>query len=92
MKVIVSPRAQRDFAAQVQWLSEHSPRTGRRAVTRIVEVLDLLSEFPDLGVEIASAVREKQVQFGRDGFVIRYRRTGGTIIVQRIFHSRQNRD
>lgn len=72
--------------------SEHSPQTGRRAATRIVEILDLLSEFPDLGVEIAAAARQNQVQFGRDGFVIRYRRKGGTIIVQRIFHSRQDRD
>lgn len=92
MKVIVSRTAQRDFAAQVRWLHDHSPQVGRRAADKIVETLDLLSDFPDLGAEVAVGVREKQLRFGRDGFVIRYRRTAEKVIVLRIYHSRQDRD
>lgn len=91
MKVILSPRAQQDFEAQVQWLHQHSPSAGRAAAFRIVEMIDLLGHFPDLGVVGSGAIREKQVQFGRDGFVIRYRRSERTITVLRIFHSRQDR-
>jgi len=91
MKVILSPRAQQDFETQVQWLYQHSPNAGRAAAIRIVEMIDLLGHFPDLGFAVSGAIREKQVQFGRDGFVIRYRRSERTIMVLRIFHSRQAR-
>lgn len=91
MKVILSPRAELDFETQVRWLAEHSPAAGRAAAMRIVEVIDLLADFPELGMVIHEDVREKLVQFGRDGFVIRYRRTDQTLIVVRIFHSRQDR-
>ena len=91
MKVILSPRAELDFEAQVRWLSLHSPTAGRTAALRIVEVIDLLSDFPHIGMVVRGEVREKQVQFGRDGFVIRYRQSGGTLVVLRIFHSRQGR-
>lgn len=91
MKVILSRKAELDFAAQVRWLNQHSPAAGRSAALRIVEVIDLLSDFPDMGTVVGSEMREKTVQFGRDGFVIRYRRSGQTLTVLRIFHSRQNR-
>lgn len=91
MKVILSPRAELDFEAQVKWLHLHSPDAGRAAAIRIVEVIDLLADFPDLGISIRGTIREKHVQFGRDGFVIRYRRADRKVTVIRIFHSRQDR-
>ena len=91
MKVILSPKAELDFEAQMRWLNKHSPTAGRSAALRIVEVIDLLADFPDMGMVVSPGVREKTVQFGRDGFVIRYRRSGRTLFVQRIFHSRQDR-
>lgn len=91
MRVILSPKAELDFETQVRWLNQHSPAAGRSAALRIVEVIDLLSDFPDMGTVVSPGVREKTVQFGRDGFVIRYRRSGRTLFVQRIFHSRQDR-
>lgn len=91
MKVILSPQAELDFEAQVRWLKEHSPTAGRSAALRIVEIIDLLSDFPDMGTVVGAGVREKTVPFGRDGFVIRYRRSGRTLVVQRVFHGRQDR-
>ena len=91
MKVILSRRAELDFEAQVRWLYQHSPKAGRAAALRIVEVIDLLADFPDIGTAVDGGVREKQVQFGRDGFLIQYRWSGQTLIVLRIFHSRQDR-
>lgn len=91
MRVILSPHAQLDFEAQVKWLKLHSPAAGREAAVRIVDLISLLSDFPDLGRIMHGNIREKRVQFGRDGFVIRYRRSRDTITVLRIFHSRQDR-
>ncbi len=91
MTVIISERAERDFATQIRWLSEHSPQAGKRAALRILHVLDLLEEYPNLGIELTRTLREKHVRFGRDGFVIRYSRQAGDIIVHRIFHTRQLR-
>lgn len=92
MTVIVSDRAQRDFATQIRWLNENSPQAGKRAASRILHLLDLLEEFPNLGVELTRTLREKHIRFGRDGFVVRYSRRADDIIVHRIFHTRQLRD
>ena len=91
MIVIISDRAERDFATQIQWLHDRSPKAGERAARRILDVIDLLEQFPDLGERLRGTIREKHVKFGKDGFVIRYRRGETTIIVMRIFHSRQDR-
>lgn len=91
MKVVLSPRAELDFETQVRWLAAHSPSAGRAAALKIVETIDLLVEFPDIGLAVHGGCREKQVQFGRDEFVIRYRRTGDAVIILRIFHGRQDR-
>jgi plasmid stabilization system protein ParE len=91
MKVILAPRAELDFQTQVAWLKLHSPAAGRKAALRIVEMIDLLADFPQLGLGMNSRTREKQFQFGRDGFVIRYRLEDDALIVMRIFHSRQDR-
>ena len=91
MKVTVTPQAERDFGAQVRWLHEHSPRAGRKASEQIVRALDLLADFPELGIEVGTGLREKHVRFGRDGFVIRYRIGVLTVTVLRIFHGSQDR-
>ena len=52
MKVILSPRAELDLEAQVRWLHLHSSSAGRTAALRIVEVIDLLSDFPDIGMVV----------------------------------------
>lgn len=54
-------------------------------------MIDLLADFPQLGSVVHGQVRDKQFQFGRDGFVVRYRLTEDALIVLRIFHSRQDR-
>lgn len=91
MKVILSPRAELDFEAQVKWLRQHSPDTGRRAADSIVRTLDLLTDFPEIGPAVSRGLREKHVEFGRDGFVIRYRVHQDHVRIMRILHGRQDR-
>lgn len=91
MKVRVSARAKRDFEALIDWLAERAPDAARRAARTIFAAVDLLGDFPDIGMGNSAGWREKHVQFGRDGFVIRYRRTSRQVTILRIFHSRQDR-
>ncbi len=80
-----------DLRRQIDWLSEQSPKAGRKAVDRIFATISLLSDFPYLGETLTGSLREKQVRFGRDGFIIRYDVRPDHVLVERIFHSRQNR-
>jgi len=91
MNVRISRRARRDFDALIDWLAERAPDASRRAAHNIFAVVDLLGDFPDLGIGDPNDWREKHVQFGRDGFVIRYRCTERQVTILRIFHTRQDR-
>ena len=75
----------------MDWLQERSPKAGRKAVDRIFATISLLQDFPHLGQALTESVREKQVRFGRDGFVIRYEVRPDEVFVERIFHTRQDR-
>ncbi len=91
MRVRLSHAARVDLRRQIDWLSEQSPKAGRKAVDRIFAMVSLLSDFPYLGERLSGSVREKQVRFGRDGFVIRYDVRPDEVFVERIFHTRQDR-
>ncbi len=91
MKVRLTPAAQRDFAAQVAWLKDRSPSAGRHAAKAIVEALDTLQTYPDIGPTIDMDHREKYVRFGGYGFVITYERRDSFILVTRIYHGAQDR-
>lgn len=91
MRVKLTPQAQRDFAAQIDWLKERSPAAGRRAAKAIVEALDVLREFPASGSSVEIELREKAVRFGLYGYVIEYERHPATIYVTRIYHGARDR-
>ncbi|HEV7352527.1 MAG TPA: type II toxin-antitoxin system RelE/ParE family toxin [Brevundimonas sp.] len=91
MKVRLSRRAERDLAAQVDWLAQRSPPAARRALAQILGVIDLLEEHPLIGAATSRGWREKAVRFGRDGYVVCYVVRSDDLLVVRIFHSRQER-
>lgn len=91
MKVILSPRAELDIEIQLNWLAAHSPSAGRAASVALLAAFDLLAEFPDSAPRITGDIREKAVRFGRDGFLIKYRRGANRLYVLRVRHGRQNR-
>lgn len=92
MKIRVSPRAKREFEAIFLWLAEQSPEAARRAASNIYATVDLIGSFPELGMASPEGWREKGVQFDRDGYLIRSRVMGDTIVILRIMHTRQRRD
>lgn len=77
--------------AQIDWLFDRSPTAAERAALNLFDAIDLLADFPRMGVTADGVIREKHVRFGRDGFVIRYRPESDAIVVLRIFHGRQDR-
>lgn len=87
----LSDQAERDLAAQIDWLAERSPRSAEDALNEILRVFDLLEDYPYLGASTERGWREKGVDFGRDGYVICYVVRSTDILVVRFFHSRQDR-
>jgi plasmid stabilization system protein ParE len=71
--VRLSSRAIDDLEHLRGWLSERSRPAAVRAVESIVASLAMIERFPEHGRQVRGAIRETFVNFGRDGFVIRYR-------------------
>ena len=76
--------------SQVAWLAERAPRAARAAADQVDAAIDLLRDFPLVGPVVRDGLRELPVDFGRDGFVLRYKVTDVVTIV-RVFHGRQKR-
>lgn len=87
----LSAQAERDLAAQIEWLAERSPRAAEKAVARILNVFNLLELNPYLGADTTRGWREKTVRFGRDGYVICYVVRDRDVFVLRFRHTRQAR-
>jgi plasmid stabilization system protein ParE len=92
MNLFVEPRAQRDFDDLIDWLAERSPSAARRAARQLLAAIDRLLDFPQSAPDAGRGRREAIVRFGREGFVVRYRISGQTIIVQRVYQGLQQRD
>lgn len=91
MKVVFSQRAGRDLMAQVEWLSDRAPNAARHAAEQIEAAVQLIRDFPLSAPLVDEVHHEITVPFGRDGFVLRYRVTGDSVVVVRLFHGRQSR-
>ena len=90
-RVRVADAAYRDLSRLAAWLAPKSPRAADPAADALTQAIASLAEFPDRGQALQPGVRELAVEFGRDGYVLRYT-TGDTwITVTRIFHARERR-
>lgn len=91
MRVRLTLQAQADLRAQIDWLTERSPRAAEKATHRIFNALSLLGDFPHSGPSIGGRRREKLVEFGRSGFILRYELLPGEVLVTAILHGSQAR-
>ena len=91
-KVRLLPAAGDDLARLAAFLAEKSPQAAARAATKIAQSIRSLDEFAERGrCGPGRGLRELFVPFGLDAYVIQYRVDTDTVIVARIFHSRENR-
>jgi plasmid stabilization system protein ParE len=85
-------RAYDDLRRLRLWLAGKSPAAAERASLAITESISHLADFPLMGPRVADGeVRELKVRFGRYGYVVRYVGNYETVLITRIFHSREER-
>jgi plasmid stabilization system protein ParE len=90
-EVRLSPRAVGDFDRLADFLVAKSHKAARRATNAISLALMSLEQNSERGRNVGGGYRELSIRFGRDGYVARYRIDGPTLVVLRIFHSREQR-
>ena len=76
--------------SQIAWLAERAPSAAAQAADQLDAVVELLGAFPLVAPAVDERFRELRVDFGRDGFVLRYKVTDVVTII-RVFHGRQKR-
>lgn len=91
MKLRFTTQARRDLDGQLDWLADRSLAAFRKASDQIEQGFFRLLEFSESGSLRDEGFRETVIQFGKSGFVVRYRLTEKSIIIVAVFHGRQQR-
>ena len=89
------PGALQDMSRLRQFIKKENPQAARKAGQRILSVVNILIKNPEAGMpspdEDCEAFRDLYAPFGRGGYTIRYRIKQQTIIIVRVWHSREER-
>lgn len=89
------PGALQDMSRLRQFLKKESPLVVKKASQRILSAVDLLIKSPEIGTpnhdDDCEAFRDLYAPFGRGGYTIRYRVKQQTVIIVRIWLSREER-
>lgn len=91
LRIQLAPSAVVDLERLWWWLAEKNPDAADRAFQAIVAAIDSLSQFPERGYGGPKGLRQLRVQFGKRGYVIRYRVAENEVRIQRIFHGLEDR-
>jgi plasmid stabilization system protein ParE len=95
VKVVVATEALADLQRLATFLAEKDERAAERAFGTLTKAIDSLISFPERGRRAGiPSFRELVVPFGRSAYVVRYvyRASSKTVLVVRIWHSREKRD
>ena len=91
-QVELSHHALADLGRLRRWLADKNPGAAKRAAAEIEQGIAQLGQFPLMGHESGGVGgRELAIDFGRNGYLVRYRVFGDRVIVTRIFHGRERR-
>ena len=87
------PDTRDDIQRLFEFLLYQDTLAAERAMTLIAEGANKLLEMPEIGRPIndGSDRRELYLPFGAGSYVLRYRLDGGTVIIIRVWHSREQR-
>jgi plasmid stabilization system protein ParE len=86
-----SPAARADIVRLRAFLDPKSSAAARRAIDRMMAGLDLLADFPEIGVRTSARFRTFYVRFGKGAYVVRHRIEADAILIARIWRSRERR-
>ncbi|MET0544998.1 MAG: type II toxin-antitoxin system RelE/ParE family toxin [Caulobacterales bacterium] len=91
-QVELRPAARRDLARLERHLQRKSPRAALRMFMTLSTQILSLGDQPFKGRQgRAPDLRELVVQFGKSGYVVRYRVTDDSVIIIRIWHGLEDR-
>jgi len=89
------PEATQDVARLRQFIKNENPRAAKKAGQRILKAVNLLIKNPEAGMpcqdEDCEMFKDLYAPFGKGGYTIRYRLEQHTILITRIWHSREER-
>lgn len=93
MKVVWTKESSEDLDRLFEFLFDKSPDAAAKAVQAILEKVDLLLEYPEVGprMDDDSGRREFFIPFGAGAYVLRYYIVNEHLVVVRVWHSRELR-
>lgn len=87
-----SPASNRDLQRLRDFLKKKNPNAARRTAQKIRNTAQLILENPAIGYRLENRNdREFSTPFGKDGYIIRYRVIDNTIVILKIWHTRETR-
>lgn len=90
-RVVYLRSAEADLERIGAFLSKETLGRAERAIDRLERGLDVLSEFPEMGVAVRGDLRQMVIRDRWNAFVVRYRFTDEAILVTRIWHGLEDR-
>ena len=87
------PEAKQDVERLHAFLKEHNPQAASRAARCILDGASTLSKYPEIGRPMDDELRRREfsLPFGAGAYVLRYRLHDDTIVILRVWHSRETR-
>lgn len=92
MRLVYSGEAVADLVRLRAFIAEHDPRTAARVAHELLERIDALARFPQMGVGVAEARAPAEIRdmvFGN--YVVRYSVHAGAIAILRVWHHFEQR-
>ncbi len=89
------PEALADVERLHTFLKDKNPQAAARAARAILEGAELLKTSPNIGrpMQDDTERRELFISFAAGAYVLRYmQENGNTVVIIRVWHSRENRD
>lgn len=91
-QIIYTAAALRDIGRLRNFLRPKNPAAARRAAEAIRNELKILASQPRLGrpaEDLPEPYREWVIEFGKDGYVVRYRVDGDAVTILAVRHGRE---
>ncbi len=89
------PEATKDVVRLREFIKKENPRAAKETGQRILDAVNLLTKKPEAGMpspdEDCEAFRDLYAPFGKGGYTVRYRIKQQTVIIVRVWHSREER-
>ena len=92
VKIIWLPDANGDLRRLHNFLKEKDPGAARDAIAKIRDAVCIISDFPDIGIQLSLYFRQIYIPFGKGAYIVHYRKISeNEIAITRVWHSRENR-